>query len=364
MAAEQGQESARAEEYPLFTDAHITGEITEGYGPYQFLNAIAHPEHPGDIQPAIILRAEGHLTHISQNPPPMDTTDGGYYHGGDQIDEIAALVSLAIGIRCKAGELTRSFDEGEDLRGRPFAGVPGRNPTLLRRTYATVLPRAMGTHSLDDLGPLQLLIKMSSPAATALIRAARLYQDGLWIAEADPSTSWLLLVSAIETAAECWRKAEDTPVERLSASKPDLYELLKNTGVAGLPEQVANEIISSLGATKKFIDFIMKYLPTAPAVRPPEDAQVPWSNTSMKKALWKIYDYRSRALHDGVPFPVPMCDAPFKHTEWEAPAEKPTGLATYSRGGTWLAKDTPMLLHSFEYITRGTLLGWWRSLEE
>jgi len=34
----------------------------------------------------------------------------------------------------------------------------------------------------------------------ALTRAARLYQDALWMIESEPSLAWLLLVSAIETA--------------------------------------------------------------------------------------------------------------------------------------------------------------------
>ncbi len=363
VAAKQGQDSARAEEYPLFTDAYITGEIKEGCGPYQFLNTVPLQSRPDDVQPAVILRVEQHFTHDPENLPPMDATDVGYYHGGEQTDEIAALVSLALGIRCKAGGLTRCFYE-QDHRGQPYAWESGRNPIFVRRTRAPVLPRVMGSHSLESLKTLQLFDGMSPPAATALIRAARLYQDGLWIAESEPSLSWLMLVSAVETAADYWRTEEAPPIERLKASTPKLFQLLTNTGIADLPEQVADEIAPSLGATKKFIDFIITFLPDAPSTRPPIGCQVPWDTSSMKKSLGKIYGYRSQALHGGMPFPVPMCDIPFRHAEWEAHAEKPIGSATYSQGGTWLAKDTPMLLHSFEYITRGSLLGWWRSLKE
>ena len=31
-------------------------------------------------------------------------------------------------------------------------------------------------------------------------------------------------------------------------------------------------------------------------------------------------------------------------------------------GGVWLEEDIPLLLHTFEYITRETLLSWWRSM--
>ena len=29
-------------------------------------------------------------------------------------------------------------------------------------------------------------------------------------------------------------------------------------------------------------------------------------------------------------------------------------------GGTWLAKDIPILFHTFEYMARHALLKWWR----
>lgn len=77
--------------------------------------------------------------------------------------------------------------------------------------------------------------------------------------------------------------------------------------------------------------------------------------------MGKIYDYRSKALHDGTPFPAPMCEPPFYNKEWSVTyAEKPHGGAVGAMGGTWLAKDIPLLLHTFEYITRGTLIKWWK----
>ena len=63
-----------------------------------------------------------------------------------------------------------------------------------------------------------------------------------------------------------------------------------------------------------------------------------------------------------MPFPAPMCDPPYRHETWQGVAEKPIGLATSVAGGTWLAKDTPMLLHTFEYIARNALTKWWTSI--
>lgn len=83
----------------------------------------------------------------------------------------------------------------------------------------------------------------------------------------------------------------------------------------------------------------------------------------MKAALRKIYAYRSRALHSGTPFPNPMCRAPLRHRDGEIPEEIPAGLASGALGATWLAEDTPMLLHTFAHIARGALLNWWTSMD-
>jgi len=43
----------------------------------------------------------------------------------------------------------------------------------------------------------------------------------------------------------------------------------------------------------------------------------------------------------------------------DASAEKLFSLASSAMDGTWVAKDTPILLHTFEYIVRNALIAWW-----
>ncbi len=103
----------------------------------------------------------------------------------------------------------------------------------------------------------------------------------------------------------------------------------------------------------------MEHLPEAPPKRPAEWAQVKWAPSQMKVALRSIYDWRSKALHRGIPFPAPMCEPPLNFAEWDAPSEKPHGLAMSYNGGSWLAKDVPMHLHIFAYIVQGAVNKWW-----
>ena len=101
----------------------------------------------------------------------------------------------------------------------------------------------------------------------------------------------------------------------------------------------------------------MKFLPEPPPRRPKHHQHL-WECKALKKTMKIIYRYRSKALHDGSPFPEPMCRPP----GWPFPEERPMGLASQTQGAIWMAKDIPMMLHTFEYIVRKSLLKWWESM--
>jgi hypothetical protein len=344
-------------EYPLYSDAHVTGE-TE-HGPYKFLHTVPTPI-PGSVQPTLILRSDWHWTHAS---PDFRKTDDERYHGGSPAEEIAALASLAMGARFRAGDSTRDFRPGGDPKGSPRAWSTRSTPVLnvSGSLHRWILPRvAEGQHPVELLKPLSILPSMSPSSALSLIRCARLYQDSLWLAESEPELSWILMVSALETAALCWRSQDEEPVRKLETAKPELFAYLsKIDSTAAI--RVAEEFKDSFGVTRKFLDFVLTFRPPEPAERPSKWATIDWSDNSLSKILKKVYDYRSKALHRGKPFPAPMCQPPFRDASWQTPAEKPTGHSSMG-GGTWLEKDIPVLLHSFEYLTRETLLNWWRSM--
>jgi hypothetical protein len=95
-------------------------------------------------------------------------------------------------------------------------------------------------------------------------------------------------------------------------------------------------------------------------VRPVDYYQHSWDKEDVAKSLVKIYRWRSYALHRGIPFPVPMCQPPVR-LEVNF-VEVPLGFATGAKGGVWATEDAPMLLHTFEYIVRNSLLNWWDSM--
>ena len=352
-------------EYQFYSDAHITGQFTNGVGPYSFLNAVPFPSSPGVVNAPIILRAE---IHLPQALPDMSKTDESRYHGGWFIDELAALTSVALGVRIRAGGESRRFEPGQDPYGHPsdFRYRPKPGVHVQSNRQSLILPSVVDTHSMSQLEIMKSVPRIKPARYVNLIRACRSYQDALWIAESEPNLAWLMFVSALETAANDVYTADASPGERLRQSKSDLAELLKEHGGDELVDQVAKLIADTLGATQKFIKFTLRFKPNEPDQRPSHDLfQVKWSNTGLRDILDKVYQYRSRVLHDGIPFPAPMLRPPFYDSSDSPASEVPfTGLASHSHGGTWTPKDVPINLHCFHYITRGALLKWWEEMSE
>lgn len=361
------KDTAAVVEYPFYSDAHITDEFTDGLGPYSFLNTVPFPCSPGVVNSPIILRA---AILLPQSFPDNDKleTDESLYHGGGTVDELAALTSVALGVRIRAGDESRRFESGQDRYGRPsdWRFKPKPVVHVQPNRQSLILPAVVDTHPMSQLEIMESIPRIKPDRYVNLIRACRFYQDALWIAESEPNLAWLMFVSALETAANDVYTTDASPDERLRDAKPDLAELLEKHGGDELVHKVAESIAHTLGATKKFIDFTMQFMPDKPDQRPEHEfRQVKWSNSGLKKILNKVYEYRSRALHGGIPFPVPMLGSPSYASQDSPASEIPlTGLALHSRGGTWIQKDTPINLHCFHYITRGALLKWWEEMAE
>ena len=347
-------------EHPLYSDSHITGEFRETQGPYTFLNTIPVPTFDGVVNTPIVLRAE---IHIQSTIPDMSQTDESLYHGGELVDEIVALASLSLGIRLLSGGVSREFGTDDDPYGRPCEWARKPKPVFRIREKQPILPSVGGSQSMEYLDRLETIPQIVPARYVSLVRACKLYQDALWVSESDPNLSWLLFVSALETAADDVSSSEATSTDRLKSAKPDLAKRLEEVGGREHLKMVADEISHTLKSTKKFIDFAMRFAPRVPKERPKERwLRLNWTKSNLKKTFQKVYHYRSRSLHTGVPFPAPMFRPPFVMQATGPGSEVPfIGLGSYSSGGTWIPKDVPVNLHTFHYITRHALLNWWES---
>jgi hypothetical protein len=350
-----GAPPSGAVEVPLYSDAWLTGEVTTGLGPYQFFNTVPTRHGHGIVRSAVVVRLELHMEFDSPDP---DKTDPGVYHGGGLVDELAALASLLTGARFRAGGQSRRFEASDDPRGRPIAWDTRPEPTLSVSHNGIVLPTCGGQHSLMPLEQLTIYPDMDARDAIALIRAARLYQDALWMAESEPNLAWIMLVSAVEAVVNRWHTSPDDPLLRLRSAKPDFVEYLDATNVAGVAERIAAEFADTTRSTWKFMAFLIAHLPPPPSVRPAEHAQIAWTETEMRRAFRVIYGHRSKALHEGIPFPPRLCQPVSHGGRGVVVAERPFFTRSSEMGGTWLARDVPMFLHVFEYIARHAIIRW------
>ncbi|HCG01758.1 MAG TPA: hypothetical protein DEV93_14600 [Chloroflexi bacterium] len=354
-------------EVALYTDSQVVGSI-DALGPYRLLNTVPATwrADPGHSELAIILRVDGHDDFEPEHSrADWETAELGSYHGGTLGDEIAALVSLVLGIRLQAGGMTRAFESDGDPRGTPHE-FAHRRPRLIppQRGQPSVLPRiAVEQARLEDAKPrLQTYPTLQMDNATALVRAARQFQRGLWNADADPGLAWLESVSAIEVAAAHWREYGEgyeriDVLERVRRYAPNIIDAVE---VAG--EQVARRVASAVAhlvkSTDRFVQFLEAFSPARPEPRPTHFA-LDWAN--LRPAFIEIYKRRSDALHGGKPIPWPMTHSP-RETSNGAFEEHSGGLGSWSGNAYWPANETPMYLNTFVYIVRGTLLNWWGSM--
>ena len=346
-------------EFPLYTDAHIVGHLAGQLGPYSFLNSGPLLKGVWQINAAIILRLE---VYIRYDPPDMSKKNDTRYHGGETIaDEIAALASLALGTRIRAGSACREFGLFDDPLGYPREGMSSQTPTIRPRFHQSMLPLITDRSSMDGLSILQTIPNIAARRYVNLVRACGAYQEALWVADTDPNLAWMLFVTALETAAnDEFSDRTHSPECVLRVAKPEFVQSLEQISTEAVVRLVAEEFSQQLSSTKKFITFGSRFLPKEPDQRPEgEHIRIDWSSASMEKILKKIYHYRSTYLHKGIPFPAPMLDP--SEIQFLPPPEVPLlGFGTYSRGGIWTHKDLPINLHCFHYLVRGMLLKWWK----
>jgi hypothetical protein len=357
-AQRSGMQPAGAIEYAYYTDAHLLEDRID-LGPCRLLNTFGFAaRQPGQVPLSLVLRVEL-FEAINVGTRSPEQTDAAAWHGGGLDEELAALVSLALGIRLRSGGQIRIFDPGSDadVRGRPV-NYDHVQPYLPQSRRAAVLPAVTGPVRLSEAAArLARYPDLAAAEANALVKAARSWQEAVWVADSDPRQAWLRLITALESAAQVWAGAPaSSPEERLILARPKLANRLVRDATPELHRFVAKDLDGVFKATEKFVRFAMAYLPDPPAERPPVGFQLDW--TRMEEHLALVYDWRSQDLHAGTPIPAPMCEPPQQFDVHAAASEIPLGLASWTRNAAWLATDTPMLLHTFADISRRTLLNW------
>jgi hypothetical protein len=167
-------------EATLYSDGYLVGGVSSNLGPYSFINTV--PALKDGLVPAIVVRADSFLV-IELD---MERTDVSTYHGADFFEELAAILSLTLGIRCRSGGMTRYWSKGDrDSFGNPseFDHVPPYLPSNAQRH--SLIPNLRRMVNIQDVVPFFHRLMATDPAsAVAAVRAARLYQQAMWVSDA------------------------------------------------------------------------------------------------------------------------------------------------------------------------------------
>lgn len=348
--------SPDAYELGLFSDSRFIDHL-HGLGPYDITNTIAHgPPTAGVLAMPLVLRVEEYGRSYIDPLPQMDKPTIGTWHGGWLADELAALLSVVLGVRCMAGGVIRRYHGARD-RGVPMQTeqIPSAPPPPQRSTT----PQIPNCIRRVDLGPARKLMeaypRLSPGTATALLRAARQYQQALWIADGDPNTAWLQLVSAVEVLAVHELVDDQRPSEIVSHMWPEMADALA-LAPANVRNDVSELLAPQLKAAARYRRFLRRFSPPAPDERPAY-GRVDWRK--LPRAVNQVYTLRSVALHTGVPFPISMCMPPYQDDDGRY-VERDFSLGVGSGDAYWSADQLPMLLHTYAYIVGGAIRRWWR----
>jgi hypothetical protein len=360
QAFEAGAQEREHVEDELHSDTGFRGS-PKIFGPYT-LSIIFRHHQRADVCPALILRSGLHASltpDILVDGQLVETNTKGY-HGGILSDEIAALVALELGVRLRfAGtRLMSGIHHNDEPAGGPYLfDVP--RATRPGTPDREILPNSLVRDAnLDNLDLTTKFATVREEDQVQIIRAARSYADATWWANEDPNQAWLQLVTALEIAAKAQQSGSYDPQEVIEELDPELWSLLKDLN-EDLRAKLAKRLAPQHRVTRTFIDFVTSFAPDPPRVRSAWDA-LDWSKIGQHARV--IYKHRSKALHEGTPFPLPMLRPEPTTDENGTPAEVPGGLNSGGAGGVWMADQYPMTLSMFEYITRGALLRWWRTL--
>jgi hypothetical protein len=348
------------EEFALYTDAPINGPWLH-LGPYEVLTLDPAAESRiGVARKGLLLRVWDHLLDEPSEGARTLVTDVEDYYGGDVGDELAALLGLALARRIRSGGSVR---QGLPRIAQPL-GLPSEMlhhpPALEPPRRAPMIGWLRQPASLDDAKALlSIYPDLAPPTAVALVRAARQYVDGLWLADLDPRLAWIKLIGALEVVANRFDDSrEDSSLAQLKRHRPKLHKTLEKAP-REVAEAVASETARLYNVERKLRSFVKRFDPGPPPLRPASPAQFDWKN--LDEALGIIYEHRSRDLHDGIAFPWVLCEPPYPIEEG-VPYERFFALGVSGKGGQWTADDLPIYLHVFAHMVGGALRNWWAAL--
>lgn len=318
-------------EYEVVADANIVGILD--YGPYVFrLWEFSGYKRDGEERKLNLLIKE---KIDSSDNRLKSASRSGFYHGGGIADELSAIASLLFRKRFKVGPIVRLDDQPLVIEFK----APDK--WIDRHIVA-------GESNLSELDSfLEKVSRLDVSYHQKYILAVRLYHQALQVIEEQPDTAYLNLVSAIEVLCQ-ETKIEEPKLIDLDKKLADIVHCIED-------ESLRNEIEKAILSRERFISrrfvrFILDHIeenfwtktkrPKYGRVKPEE----------LNKFLNKIYEQRSKTLHEGEPFPKYIFLSPLMGEE------VPTGLSVMMGKKKWDKKDFIPYPHFFERLVNHVMI--------
>lgn len=291
ITAIENKHETESLEYEIIADANITADLD--YGPYYFCMWDFAEEKSivfrnGDKR-KLCLRITFGLFGSDWN----SASESGYSHGGGIADELVALSSLFLRRRLKLGPIVRRNDR----------------PMYLPKSTGWIDKQVVEGHSsLRDLSDwLKLVEGLDTKYHLKFILSARLYHRALLLVEEEPDFAYLNLVSAIEVLCG------DTDIGKVTLQdlNTKLSGLVRSIDDESLKIEVEAEILKNNRFIKrKFVKFILDNLDENfwDEGERPKIGKI--ESTDLELLLGRIYDQRSKTLHEGDPFSPSVCHPP------------------------------------------------------
>ena len=374
-------------EFYLYSDfGIISGDLlsNESRLPFSVLNTNSQDEE-NKLIPRFILRYFDFIPLYSKNPCNINIAPNLYINITAQ-EQISCLLSLLLAIRLKSGDIIRTMtciDEERQIFSdvKVFYNLPDlekinrvilfdkKNIKLIRQVKS--LKNELNVKDNYCLSPFLKLLNSHRSTIVYIIKAAKLYSDAIFLGETEPNIAFILLISAIESVAEGYFYASDIKnFSDLFEKESKICEIMQTTKATyGVQKKSISKLFKgnkidnkkNIQIDIKFMFFLIKFMPN---ISPPNIGDIPkhyqlaWNDKEkMLEAFATIYNYRSRYLHDGTSFPLPMLLSPLQFPFKFYPEKPP---ANCSHGGIYFYEmDLPMYLYVFEYIVQQSIQNWW-----
>jgi len=315
-------------EYEVSTDGYTVGECN--FGPYYFsIWEISYKKEGEERKLCLRIKEKGY----SQDDSSWKFADKeAFYHEGDIADEILALSSLFLRRRFKRGPKVRWNDE----------------PRLFLKPEEWIdKPLITGKRKLTDLPYwLELVNGLDDNLHQKFILAVRLYYHAILFLEEQPDMAYLNLVSSIETLC---REQNIGKVE-LRDLDVRLATLVDNIGNNDLKGKIERAILKrEKFINRRFREFIVENIEDSfwSYKERPERGRI--DPGTLRELLTRIYNQRSKTLHEGQPFPPSIFRPPLIGAEIEF------SLGMIDRGRKWEPEDYIPNPHFFERLVNHVL---------